>query len=327
MPSDRSARVDTHAHYLPEGYLHAARGAYPNGPDGIPGFPPWNLNAHLEAMDSLGIVASVLSVSSPGVHFGDDADARALARDVNEEGAAAVRSYPGRFGLFATLPLPDVDGALAEIEHAFDELHADGVVMLTNARGVYLGDEHLEPVFDELNRRRAVVFMHPTSPYCPACQGATSGLPGPILDFMFDSTRAVSNLILSGTLARCPEIRLIVPHAGATLPALAERIAAGATMLSADGGLDRAALFAALRGLHYDLAGFPLPTLLRALLDIADTERVLYGSDWPFTPLGVVQRLASGLEETDLLDEDTRRKVYRDNAMHLLPRLGAASDG
>ena len=315
-------RIDCHAHYLPAEYRQAGYQAFPGGPDGFPGFPEWSPENALEQMAVAGIEASLLSVSSPGVHFGDDTAARALAREVNEAGARTVKDYPGRFGLFASLPLPDIDGSLAEIEYAFEHLQADGVVLLTNARGIYLGDRVLEPVFEELNRRRAVLFMHPTSPFCPICHGSGVDFPGPMLEFMFENTRAVTNLILSGTLDRYPDIRLIVPHAGAALPVLAERIGAIAGALRPETG-SRDSVFEHLRRLHYDLAGFPVPTLLRALKDIAAPERVLYGSDWPFTPAPATRALADALDATDLIDPDWRRQIYRDNALRLFPGLAA----
>ena len=314
-------KIDTHAHFLPPDYLAAGRAAFPDGPDGMPGFPAWNTDAALETMAALGVSTSVLSVSSPGVHFGDHNAARALARRVNDAGASMVQAHPTRFGLFASLPLPDVDGALAEIQYAFDTLHADGVIVMSNARGVYLGDATLDPVFDELNRRKSVVFMHPTSPYCPACHGSGLDFPRPMLEFLFDSTRAVTNLIASGTLARCPAIRFIVPHAGAALPVLAERIAGVLSAFGANASLGHDDVLATLRSLYYDLAGFPLPTMVPALTDIADKRKILFGSDWPFTPTPLAIRLASELDATDLIDDQWRSQIYRDNALALLPRL------
>lgn len=315
-------RIDCHAHYLPEDYRRAGYEAFPEGPDGFPGFPEWSPQSALEQMEVTGIDAAVLSVSSPGVHFGDDAAARRLARAVNEDGARTVHDHPGRFGLFASLPLPDIDGSLAEIEHAFDTLHADGVVLLTNARGTYLGDGSLDPVFEELNRRKAVLFMHPTSPFCPVCHGSGLDYPRPMLEFMFENTRAVTNLILSGTLDRFPDVRLIVPHAGSALPVLAERIGSISAALRPGSG-SREMVYGHLRRLYYDLAGFPVPTLLRALKDIADPQRVLYGSDWPFTPTPATRQLADALDATDLIEPDWRRRIYRDNALELLPSLAA----
>jgi predicted TIM-barrel fold metal-dependent hydrolase len=314
-------RIDVHAHYLPDFYREAAIAAGHEHPDGMPGLPLWDPGMAVEMMDRLSIRTAMLSISSPGVHFGDDAAARSLARRVNEAGGRAAADHPGRFGLFASLPLPDVDGALAEAAYAFDVLKADGVAVETNHHGVYLGDPRFDPIFAELDRRRAVVFMHPTSPHCPCCQGVGPAWPRPMLEFMFETTRAVTNLILTGTLDRFPNIRLIVPHAGAALPVLADRVVGLAPALQLPDPVEPDHVFATLRRLHYDLAGFPLPRLLPALLQIADPGRILYGSDWPFTPLPIVTRLAQEQDATPLFDDATRRRVLHDNAVVLFPRL------
>ncbi|MGO1075475.1 amidohydrolase family protein [Inquilinus sp. CA228] len=314
-------RIDVHAHYLPGFYREAAIAAGHEHPDGMPGLPKWDAGMAVAMMDQINIRTAMLSISSPGVHFGDDAAARTLARRVNEEAARAAADHPGRFGLFASLPLPDVDGALAEAAYAFDTLKADGVVIETNHHGVYPGDGRFDPLFAELDRRRAVVFMHPTSPHCPCCQTAGPAWPRPMLEFMFETTRAVTNLILTGTLDRFPGIRLIVPHAGAAVPVLADRVVGLAPALQLPNPVEPDHVFAVLRGLYYDLAGFPLPRLLPALLQIADPGRILYGSDWPFTPLPIVARLAQAQDTTTLLDDATRRRVLHGNALTLFPRF------
>jgi predicted TIM-barrel fold metal-dependent hydrolase len=237
-------------------------------------------------MGRAGIATSMLSISSPGVHFGDDDDARSLAREVNEIGHGLVRAHPGRFGLFASLPWPDTDGAIAELEHCYDHLDADGVAMLTHVGDVYLGDRALEPVFDELDRRHARVFIHPTSP--PCWERTALGRPRPMIEFLFDTTRAVVNLVLNGTIARHPNIEFIVPHGGAALPVLADRVAAF-TFILADVE-PTADVVRDLAGLHYDLAGFPLPRQLDALLALTTFEHLHYGSDYPFTPDFAVER-------------------------------------
>jgi len=187
-------------------------------PDGFPVLPNWSAREHLAVMDRLGIATSLLSISSPGVHLADEAAAPELVREVNEAGRRAVVDHPGRFGLLASLPLPDVDAALAEVAYCGDRLLVDGFALLTNVGSTYLGDPSREPIFDELNRRRARLFIHPTS---PACWEHTSfGRPRPMLEFFFDTTRAVVDLVLGGTIARHPDIEFIIPHAGATLPQL-----------------------------------------------------------------------------------------------------------
>lgn len=283
--------LDVHAHYLPPAYREAAIAAGHSQPDGVTALPEWEAGAHVALMDRLGIGASLLSISSPGVHFGDDAAARALARQVNEDGCRARAAHPGRFGVLASLPLPDVAGALDEIAHAYDELGVDGVVLLTHVHGTYLGDAALEPVFDELDRRRARIFLHPTSPVC--WEHTSFGRPRPMLEFLFDTTRAVVNLVLSGTIARHPGLEIIVPHAGAALPVIADRVAAFSMILP---DLDPATdVLADLARLHYDVAGFPLPRQLDALLALATADHLHYGSDYPFTPVPVVEMLRGSI--------------------------------
>lgn len=320
-------RIDVHAHYLPEKYRSSLAAAGHAKPSGMPGIPDWNVDMHVGMMDRLGIASSVLSISAPGLHFGDDAAARDLARYCNEEGAKAVHAHPKRFGLFASLPLPDIDGSLNEINYAFDTLKADGVVLESNHNGIYLGDRKLEPVFAELNRRKAKIFIHPTNPDCPCCQGQDPaslppiGYPFPMIEFMFETTRAVFNLILSGTLDRYPDLKIIVPHAGATIPVLADRVAGLSPALGLPQKLNVDSFYKTLRGLYYDLAGFPLPRQILPLLEIADPKHIMYGSDWPYTPEPLVAALAAKLDSTPLLSDRFRQDIMRNNALGLFPKF------
>jgi 6-methylsalicylate decarboxylase len=292
-------KLDVHAHYLPGLYRDALRAAGHDQPDGFPYIPEWSAAEHVQVMDRLGIATSYLSVSSPGVL--GDAD---LARAVNEEGRRAVVDHPGRFGLLASLPLPDVDAAMAEIAHAGERLDADGFVLLTNVDGTYVGDASFTPVLRELDRRRARVLLHPTS---PACWERTSlGRPRPMLEFLFDTTRAVVDLVLDGTVAAHPDLALIVPHAGAVLPMVADRIRAFASLLAPDvdvlGDLGR---------LHYDLAGYAVPRQLDALLTLAQRDHLHYGSDYPFTPEPVVSAAAQRIDFHAELGANTERLFSR----------------
>ncbi len=320
-------RIDVHAHYLPPQYRAALVAAGHAKPSGMPGIPEWSVAQHIEMMDRNGIASSVISISAPGLHFGDDAAARALARHVNDEGAKAVQAFPDRFGMFASLPLPDIEGSLHELAYAFDVLRADGIVVESNHNGVYLGDRRLDPVFAELDRRHAKIFIHPTNPHCPCCQGQDAaslppiGYPFPMLEFMFETTRAVFNLILSGTLAKYPNLKIIVPHAGATIAVLADRVAGLSPALGLPKKLDVPRFFEALRGLYYDLAGFPLPRQILPLLEIADPGKIFYGSDWPYTPEPLVKALAAQLDSSPALTESLRRDIMRNNALSLFPQF------
>ena len=268
-------------------------------------------------MDRTGIDAAVLSVSTPGIHFGDDAAARRLAREVNDAGTQIVQDHPGRFGLFASLPLPDTDGALAEIGYGLDTLDADGVLLETNVHGVYLGDERLEPVFAELARRRATVFLHPTSP--PCWEQTALGRPRPMIEFIFDTARAVTDLILAGTLHRHPGLNVIVPHGGGALPLLADRINAFllASLPSSGPAPDPVAQ---LRRLYYDLAGTPFPRQVPALLSLVGPDQLLYGSDFPFTRARSVERQIAAVNPAPVpVGGATWQSLTRGSAVQLLP--------
>ena len=314
-------RIDVHAHFLPEYYRDALAAAGITHPDGMPAVPDWSEGAALGVMDQLDVAAAVLSISSPGVHFGDDAAARALARRCNETGAELSRRRPDRFGFFAATPLPDVDGAVAEAVHALDALGGDGVCLLTNHRGLYLGDERLEPLYRELDQRRAVVFIHPTSPSCGGCEALAVGYPRPLLEFMFETTRSVSQMILAGVTRRYANVRFVVPHAGAALPVLASRIEAQIPAMTHG---PRPDVKGEMRKLYYDLAGAPLPELLSALREIVEVDRLLYGSDWPFTATAGCVALAGQLDRTPLPDARERQAAMLENALALFPRLAPA---
>lgn len=332
--SNTSGRIDVHHHFLPPFYVEALKQAGLSPPDGMGVTPEWSETKVLAMLDRLGIRTAFLSISSPGVHFGDDDAARNLARRANEEAARLTKAYPGRFGFFAITPLPDVEGALAEIRYAYDTLGADGVVFESNFRGTYLGDDLLIPIYEELNNRRAVIFLHPTAPHCQ-CSAWTNtgehprdiafGYPVPLIEFIFETTRTITHMMLSGTLARYPNLRLIVPHAGAALPVLAGRIE---LVMHAGSPVDKDApkdIRAALRALHYDLAGVPVPEALSVLLQIADPKKLHYGSDWPFTPLEGCEHLLKQLNETQLLSHDIREAAMNANAYSLLSqRLGVS---
>jgi predicted TIM-barrel fold metal-dependent hydrolase len=311
--------IDVHAHYLPPDYRQALIDHGHDRPDGFPVLPTWSPEAHLAMMDRVGIRTAMLSVSSPGVTFG--ADPVDWARSVNETGARTVREHPGRFGLFATLPLPDVDAALAELEYAMDALHADGVVMLTNIDGVYLGDARFDAVFAELDRRGAVMFIHPTSPAC--FERTALGHPRPLIEFLFDTTRAVANLVLNGTLSEHPAIRVIVPHAGAALPVLVDRIAGMAGVMPLGGRQPgEIDVVGTLQRLFYEVgAGSPFPRHISALLDLVDAGRLLFGTDFPFGPVPGIEANGQALTTTDLLTPRERDGVLRENALALFPRL------
>lgn len=312
-----SGAIDLHAHHLPARYRGAALAHGQAHPDGMPALPEWDEADALTMMDAVGIAAAALSISSPGVEFLPLAERAALARAVNGDGAATVGRHLDRFALLATLPLPDVDAAVAEIAHAYDDLGADGIGVQTHADDVYLGDARLEPVMAALDERAAVVTIHPVSP-CGWEQTAF-GRPRPMLEFIFDTTRAVINMALSGVLTRYPNVRWVVPHAGAALPIVSDRVDRLNRVLSGDP--EPIDLLSTLGTVYYDLAGIPLPRALPALLSLVAPDRLVYGSDYPFTGGEMVAGLAGLLADSPLLAAPVGKQAFRTTALRLLPRL------
>ena len=302
-------RIDTHQHIVPPRYgawLHE-QGLSAGG---LP-IPDWSLEGALDMMQAARIERAVLSISTPGVHLGDDAQARDMAREVNEFCADLVKQHPQRFGFFATLTLPDVEGAIAEARFALDVLKADGVVLLANAGGTYLGDPAWEPLMDELNQRHAVVFVHPSFLPGPSVEG----IPAYAADFLLDTTRAALSYAKSGALERYPHLKVILSHGGGFLPYAAERVA---RVCSPDGG--NPAGIARLQQFYFDVALSSSPYALPALLAFAKPSHILYGSDWPHAPK------ARGLHFADMLDAfalsaEQRSAIHRGNALALFPRL------
>ena len=317
----RLPRADIHAHFVPEDYRRAARAAGRKHPDLMPSLPEWKESHAIAMMDALSIRTAMLSIPPPGVHFGDDLAARMLARSVNEQGADLVRSWPERFGLFAALPLPDIAGAISESIHALDDLGADGVTIETSRDGIELGDPALDPLMQLLNRRRAVVFVHPRSASCAGCGAPQDDQPGPIDEFMVETTRTITSVICRRTLKRFPGVRMIVPNAGSALPVLAARLADQAPSLSLEPPITRDEVYGTLRTLHYDLAWAPRLTSARALIGLADPGRIHYGSAWPFTPRENAMRFADEIEAADVFDDTLRRRILLNNTLDLFPRL------
>jgi 6-methylsalicylate decarboxylase len=310
--------VDFHAHFTTTHYIEAAKAGGHSQPDGMPEayWPRWTAEEHLELMDQAGIAKAMLSLSSPGTHFGDDRAARCLTREVNEFCAEQVRGQPDRFGQFGTLPLPDVDGALAEIAYCFDELGAAGVALLSNHAGVRLADERFVPVLAELDRRAAIVLLHPTT--CPGHEELSSGRPQPMIEFLFETARTVMDLILSGAATKFSRIRLIVPHLGGVLPLLTERVEAFRTISGEAAG--RVTVADILATFYYDLAGMPSKQQLAALTSIARPERLLYGSDYAWTRRELALDLLASLDSVLADGEPNWRSLTTRNAELLLGR-------
>lgn len=307
-PNRAQRRIDTHHHIVPPVYR---QWLLDQGLDaGGRAIPEWSASGSLELMERNGTATAILSVSTPGVHLGDDEVARRLARAVNTFAAEVVASAPDRFGFYATLTLPDLEGAIAEARFALDELHADGVVLLSNVRGTYLGDPAWDPLMAELNRRGTVLFEHPSAPPGPTIPG----IPAYAADFLLDTARSAINLARQGCLERYPDLRIVLSHGGGFLPYAAERIAGHC---ASDGTIQSG--MELLRRFHYDTA-LCGPSALPSLLAFADPQRITFGSDWPFAPADATVPLAAALDAFPM-EAAVRQQLARGNAECLFPRL------
>lgn len=305
----QKGRIDTHHHILPPRY---AAWLHRHGiTDGDRPMPEWSMAGALDLMNDNHIGATILSVSTPGVCLGARSEQVSMAREVNEFAAGQVAERPGQFGFFATLPLPSVDDALREIEHAFDLLHADGVILLGNASGIYPGDRRWDPVMEELNRRKAVIFIHPSA--LPGEE--VPGIPAYAADFLLDTTRAAISIAKSGCLERYPDLKFILSHGGGFLPYAAQRFAQVCSPdKTSDGGIRR------LRQFYFDVALSSTPYSLPSLLSFADPQKILFGSDWPFAAKES-SRFYRELLEDYPLSARQRQAIDRDNAAALFPRF------
>ncbi|QLL07528.1 amidohydrolase family protein [Mycobacterium vicinigordonae] len=310
------ARIDTHHHAIPDFYRAALEKA---GIDEAGGraLPQWSPQASLKTMDALDVSTAILSVSTPGTTFlPQAADASALARDLNDYTAALVAENPQRFGFFATIPLPHIDAAVSETVRALDTLNADGVVLLANNAGIYLGQTGQDELFAALDARSAVVFIHPAD------------LPGPTVpdvapfaaDFLLDTTRAAYLLVRNGIRRTYPNIKFILSHAGGFVPYASHRMAVAIT---GDTGASPTDTLDDFRSFYFDTALSSSPAALPTLLAFAAPGHITFGSDWPFAPLPASQLFAADLDNYPL-DTATRAEIESANALALFPRLGAA---
>lgn len=310
-------RIDTHHHAIPPFYRELLR---KKGFDEAGGreVPQWSPEGSLRTMGELDVATAILSVSTPGTAFlPAAADAAALARDLNDYLAGLAASRPDRFGFFATIPMPHLSESVDEIARSLDELGADGVVLLANGAGTYLGLPNQEKLFAALEARSAVVFIHPGELPGPA----VDGVPPFAADFLLDTTRAAYLLVRNGICRRYPNIRFILSHAGGFVPYAAHRMALA---IMADTGRSLADTLDDFAGFYFDTALSSSAAALPSLLAFARPGHVTFGSDWPFAPAAAAKLFAAGLETYPGLDGRARGAIERGNALALFPRLGAA---
>ena len=309
-PNARSAprRIDFHHHYVPPRHLEAILAQRESGRT-----PPWSPEISLAEMDKNGIATSICSLVQPGVWLGGIENSRKLARECNEYGARMVSDHRGRFGLFAAIPLPDSEGSLREIEYALDTLKADGIGLMTSFEDKYLGDPAFAPVYEELNRRQAIVYVHPTQPKC--CTGLVPGVTVSTIEYATDTSRTIASLVYSGTAARFPNIRFVFSHGGGTMPFLLgryERLAAERKdAWLADGAAPQ------LKKFYYEIAQANHSGALDALLALVPISNVLFGTDYPLRPASEAVEGLSAYKFTDA----QRLAISRANAERLVPRF------
>ena len=298
-------RIDVHHHFIPPRHLEAVLSQRESGRT-----PPWSPEIALAEMERNGIATSICSLVQPGVWLGDVQKSRTLARECNEYGARMMADHRGRFGYFAAIPLPDAEGSLREVAFALDTLRADGIGLLTSFDDKYLGDPAFAPVYEELNRRNAVVYVHPTQPGC--CTGLVPGVTVSTIEYATDSSRTIASLVFSGTAAKYPNIRWIFSHGGGTVPFLVGRFERLAIERKIEGGAAPH-----LRRFFYETAQANHRGALDALLAIIPVSNVLFGSDYPLRP--VVENV-EGLAAYEFTGAQ-RRAIDRENAERLIPRL------
>lgn len=285
--------IDVHAHFLTKEYVDALKRFDRLTEDGFP-MPRWDVSSQLEFMDDCGISHSVLSLSSPHPYFRDDKLTADIVRGINEFAADIVRRYPDKFSYAACLPLPNVELAIAEARRTLEEGHACGVKIASQSEGLYLGDTALDPLMEYLDSRGAVIIIHPSRPQAFPTGCFTSG-PLPLLEFLNDTTRAVINMIVNGTFARFPHIRVVVPHCGSFLPNVADRLAGLTAFLALKGKGRPVDISGALRSMYFDLSGAVYPRSAAILSTLAGPDRIMFGGDYPFTPAPAVKASVASL--------------------------------
>jgi predicted TIM-barrel fold metal-dependent hydrolase len=312
----KAHRIDVHHHFFPpflveEWKSNNVRIATPAR--------NWTLARSLDQMDRGGVATAILSVQQRLDIPGLKADAaRQLTRRINDYAAQQMKEHPGRFGLFAYMPMPDVDATLKEIEYALDVLKADGIGLLTSYDNKWLGDPVFKPVLDELNRRKALVYVHPLAPQC--CGALMSYVPTSFSEYPQDTNRTVMSLLFSGSFARLKDVTWIFSHGGAAVPLLAGRVEAltkfqikNLPELAPNG------IAYELKRLYYETANAAYPVNMTALLKFVPVSQVLFGTDYPYV---TVTDNVSDLLSCKLSDADMKAIDY-ENAMRLIPRLKA----
>lgn len=315
-------RVDVHHHVIPPVFARTMSDRGLNMVAGAP-LPTWTPQRSLAIMDQEGIETALLSLSAPGVYFDGMQQAVSLARECNNYCAEVVEAHPDRFGFFAVLPMPFTEVACAEAIRALDVLKADGIVLLGSTDGLFLGDARFDPLMAELDRRHATVFIHPNLHATSTTLNLDT--PGFLVEFLCDTTRAATNLVLSGTTTRYPNIRWILAHAGGFTPYIAWRLSL-ANMLPQVAELVPDGVLSHIQRFWFDTALSPSPYAMPALKALVGPDKILFGSDFPFAPEPVTGMQTRQLQSLECFDDTERSAIYRRNALALFPRLAAQGE-
>lgn len=305
-------RIDVHHHISPPAWVAALKSAKLDNPP----VNDWTPRRSLDDMDRAGVQMSMTSPTLPAVGFLGPREAAAVARASNEYAKKLAQDYPGRFGVFALLPMPHVDETLREIEYAFDTLKVDGVAFMTSYDGKFLGDPAFAPVMDELHRRRATAYTHPNEPAC--CRNLATSVPSVIVEYGTDTTRTIASLVFSGTSARCRNINFIFSHGGGTLSALTERFTVQVVSFPPfkNRGFTGESVMAELKRFYYDTAQASNPIAMASLTKLVETSQIVFGTDYPYrTSEEHVKGLAGIFGGRDL------RRIERENALRILPSV------
>ena len=328
-PAAPARRINVHHHLTAPAYAKFLTD------NNVRDFPNKTVAEGLEDMEKAGVATSITSIIGPGIWFGDIAATRRLARECNDFAAKVAVDYPSRFGMFASLPLPDIDSSLREIEYAFDTLKADGIYLFTNFGKTplygdkYLGDPMLAPIYQELNRRKAVVYTHPKDSLC--CRDVIPGVGGPTIEYGTDTTRTIASLLYSGTAAKYPNVTFVFSHGGGTMPYLAGRFLGETAAYLQDGGalkpgapvvpprpeLPNGMLYE-LQKFYYDTASVENPVALGCLRKIVPVSQILFGTDFPF---GTGEEHLKSLQACGVFNAHEVRAIESENALKLLPRF------
>ncbi len=292
--------VDVHSHVIPQGYIEALAKHDALLDEGFP-LPKWDVESHLQVMNDNGLGISLLTMPAPQPWWDDTKEAQDIIRQVNEESACMQKKYPDRFRFAAAVPLPDVEAAIEEVRYAMDELGAVGVKLATNVYGQYLGDTVLDPLMEELNKREAVVIIHPHKP-SPVNDSIMKAVPLAIYEYPAETTRAIINMIAHGVTSRFPDIKWVVPHCGSFLPLAIERMKGVHPIVMRAGLMQPIDWSTATQNLYFDLAGNLTPDVLQSLLTLTTPDHLLYGSDYPYVNAMGVKAAKANVE-----------KVLRDN--------------